>query len=150
MTDLRQDELLAIYKLHAGIADRSSQTREGANRLSVSLLVGLVVFLAVLLRFGVGEVPLKIVLCAVGAVGALLSVSWYVVIRSYRQLNTGKFNALHELEGKLAYPFFKREWELLAEGKDISRYWKLTNVEVGLPCIFFVFFCGLVVFSLFQ
>ena len=150
MTDSRQNELLGIYKLHAELADRVSQRREGANRLYVSLLVGLGVFLAVLLRFGVGEVPLKIVLCAVGTIGALLSVSWYVIIRSYRQLNSGKFRALHELEGKLAYPFFKREWELLAEGKDISRYWKLTNVEVGLPCIFFVLFCGLVVFSLFQ
>ena len=69
----------------------------------------------------------------------LLSASWFIVIRSYRQLNTGKFAALHELETELAYPFFKREWALLEEGKNLSRYWKLTIVETFLP-IGFSFF----------
>lgn len=150
MTDSRQNELLEIYKLHSELADRVSQRREGANRLYVSLLVGLVVFLAALLRFGIGDGPVKLVMCSTGAIGALLSVSWYVVIRSYRQLNSGKFKALHELEGRLAYPFFVREWELLAEGKDIGRYWKLTIVETFLPIIFCALFLGLMIFSLSQ
>ena len=149
-TDSQQNELLEIYKLHAELADRVSQRREGANRLYVSLLVGLMVFLGASLRFGVGDVPVRIVLFFAGAIGALLSASWYIVIRSYRQLNTGKFKALHELEGKLTYPFFTREWELLGGGKDTGRYWKLTIVETGLPCIFFLLFCGLLVFTLFQ
>ena len=147
MTDPRQIELFEIYKLHAELADRVSQRREGANRLYVSLLVGLMVFLGALLRFGVGCVPVGVILFAAGTIGSLLSVSWYIVIRSYRQLNSGKFKALHELEKELAYPFFKREWDLLAEGKERSRYWKLTNVEVGLPCIFFLLFSGLAVYS---
>ena len=149
-TDPRQDELLEIYKLHAELADRVSQRREGANRLYVSLLVGLMVFVAALMRYGTGDVPAKIVLGSIGTIGALLSVSWYVVIRSYRQLNTGKFAALHELEEKLAYAFFTREWELLAEGRDRQRYWKLTVVEISLPCIFFVLFLNLVILSFFQ
>ena len=45
MADPEQDQLLEIYKLHAELADRVSQRREGANRLYVSLHVGLVVFL---------------------------------------------------------------------------------------------------------
>ena len=150
------EQLIEIYKLHAELADKVSQRREGANRLYVSLLVGLAVFLAALIRFSVdGELsfvdgPVRLILCTAGAIGALLSVSWYVVIRSYRQLNSGKFSALHELEGKLAYPFFKREWDLLAEGKQISRYWKLTNVETGLPAIFFLLFFGLMIYCLLQ
>ena len=150
MTDPRQTEILEIYKLHAELADRVSQRREGANRLYVSLLVGLMVFLGAVLRFGAGGVPVGMILLVAGVMGSLLSVSWFVVIRSYRQLNSGKFKALHELEEKLAYPFFKREWELLAQGKEISRYWKLTNVEVGLPCIFFLLFFGLAVYSFFR
>ena len=46
MSESEQDRLLEIYKLHAGLADRVSQRREGANRLYVSLNVGLVIFLA--------------------------------------------------------------------------------------------------------
>ena len=148
--DTDRNELLEIYKVHAELADRVSQRREGANRLYVSLLAGLAAFLAVLIRFGVGGVPVQVVLVSVGLAGAALSASWYVVLRSYRQLNTGKFQALHELENRLAYPFFRREWELLGEGEDKSRYWRLTVVEVGLPCIFFVLFVALSMFSFFT
>ena len=148
--DPDRNELLEIYKLHAELADKVSQRREGANRLYVSLLAGLAAFLAVLIRFGVGDVPVQVVLVSVGVVGTALSASWYVVLRSYRQLNTGKFRALHELEGKLAYPFFQREWDLLGEGEDRNRYWRLTIVEIGLPCIFFVLFVALLVFSFFS
>ena len=148
--DPDRNELLETYKLHAELADRVSQRREGANRLYVSLLSGLAAFLAVLIRFGVGDVPVQVVLVSICVVGAALSASWYVVLRSYRQLNTGKFRALHELESKLAYPFFQREWDLLGAGEDRSRYWSLTIVEVGLPCIFFVLFVALLVFSFFS
>ena len=150
MNDSEHTERLEIYKLHAELADRVSQRREGANRLYVSLLVGLMVFVGALLRFGANDVPVQIILSVAGVMGMLLSISWYVVIRSYRQLNSGKFAALHELERKLAYPFFKREWELLAEGRDRSRYWRLTTVEVTLPVIFFVLFGSLLVFSFFS
>ena len=142
-----QHELLELYKLHAELADRVSQRREGANRLYAGLLTGFTAFAIALLRFGTGDVPMNSILFVGGAVGASLSVSWYVVIRSYRQLNTGKFRALHELEKKLSYPFFTREWELLAEGEDRKRYWKLTVVETGLPVTFLLLSCLLMAFS---
>lgn len=148
MSDPTRKELLEIYKLHAELADRVSQRRDGANRIYVSLLVGLALFLGIFVRFGVKDFPIAIVFLAAGIIGAALSISWFIVIRSYRQLNTGKFAALHELEEKLAYPFFKREWELLDEGRKLSRYWKLTIVETGLPIIFFVLSMTLIVISL--
>ena len=147
MNDSKQDELLELYKLHAELADRVSHRREGANRMYVTLVLGLAVFLAAMFRFGSGAVPVEVVLCVASMIGVLLTVSWYIVIRSYRQLNSGKFLALHELEQQLAYPFFTREWELLGEGENVGRYWKLTVVEVALPFIFFALFAGLAVFS---
>ncbi len=148
LNDLTRHELLEIYKLHAELTDRVSQRREGANRIYVSLLVGLALFLGIFVRFGVTDFPIAVVLLAAGIIGAALSISWFIVIRSYRQLNTGKFDALHELEEKLVYPFFRREWELLEEGKKQSRYWRLTIVETGLPVIFLVLSVVLIVISL--
>lgn len=150
MDSSKQSELLELYKLHAELADRVSQRREGANRLYVSLLVGLVVFVAALLRFGTDGVSADTVLICTGVLGMLLSASWYIVIRSYRQLNTGKFRALQELESHLAYPFFTKEWELLKQGKEWREYWKLTVVETGLPLIFFALSFCLVVVSCFR
>ena len=143
--DENRRELLEIYKLHAELADRVSQRREGANRLFVSLLTGTLIFLAALLRYGAETIPVGAVVTAIGIFGISLAVAWYVIIRSYRQLNSGKFAALHELEEKLAYPFFKREWELLEEGKSISRYWKLTVVETFLPLIFALLYLALII-----
>ena len=148
--DEKQQELLEIYKLHAELADRVSQRREGANRLYVSLLTGLAVFVVALLRFGTDGISADTVLFWAGVLGAVLAASWYVVIRSYRQLNSGKFKALHELERNLAYPFFTKEWELLGEGKKRSRYWKLTVVETALPWILFLLFAGLAIYAGFS
>ena len=84
-----------------------------------------------------------------GVLGISLSISWLITIRSYRQLNTGKFKALHELEEKLAYPFFKREWSLLGknEGKGKNIYFKLTIVETFLPVIFCIPFLYFIIIS---
>ena len=84
-----------------------------------------------------------------GLLGALLAAAWYIHIRSYRQLNTGKFKPLHELEDKLAYPFFQREWELLEEGENPNKYWRLTVVETFVPSIFFIIFTGLLLIGIY-
>ena len=149
MGDSERDQLLEIYKLHAELADRVSRRREGANRLYVSLHVALVVFLAALLRFGFGDAPERLALGAIGCFGALLSVSWFVVIQSYRQLNEEKYRVLGELEKRLPYQFFAEEWDPQAKGKKSNRYWKLTYVEVTLPVIFSALFVGLIAYSLF-
>ena len=118
--DEDRQELLEIYKLHAELADRVSQRRAEANKLYVSLLAGIFILLAAFQRYGTGTIPDRVILLGAGIVGIFLSASWYIVIRSYRQLNSGKFKALDEVEEKLGYPFFKREWELLEEGENIS------------------------------
>ena len=149
LMDENRRELLEIYKLHAELADRVSQRRAGANRLYVTLLTGILILLAAFFRYGAGTVPVWIGWSVFGIVGMLLSASWFIVIRSYRQLNSGKFPVLLELEKKLSYPFFAREWELLEEGKNVNRYWKLTVVETFLPVGFFVLFLLLIFVGVF-
>ena len=134
--EAKQNELLGIYKLHAELADRVSQRREAANQRYTSILVGLGAFLAALLRFGDGDLPV-FATRLVSVLGIVLSLSWFVVIRSYRQLNTGKFKVLNDLEQGLSYQFYSREWKVLGEGRDPARYWKLSVVETFLPWTFF-------------
>ena len=149
MADPEQSELIEIYKLHSELADRVSSRREGANRLYVSLLVGLGVFVVALLRFGVGDASEHIVLGLIGFFGMLLSMSWFFVIRSYKQLNTEKFRVLHDLETKLPYQFFTLEWDPEAEGSKSNKYWKLTDVERTLPFIFLILFFGVSIYAIF-
>jgi len=67
------------------------------------------------------------------------------VKNSYRQLNSGKFKALEELEENLIYPFFKKEWKILKQGKNRSKYWEITDAEKILPYTFGILFLGLTV-----
>ena len=106
------------------------------------------VFLAALVRFGLGDTPERLVIATVGGFGVLLAVSWFVVIRSYTQLNKEKFRVLHELEQYLAFQFFISEDDPKSEGKKSNRYWKLTNVESTLPALFGLLFAGLVFYAL--
>ena len=131
-----KQELLEIYKLHAELADSVSKQRGTANRFYMLVLSGLAVLFSALLQRKNG-LPIDTLMVGFGTFGMLLATAWYAVIRSYRQLNSGKFKALHELEEKLAYPFFKREWDLLKEGAERKTYWQLTVVETFVPIIFF-------------
>lgn len=144
-----KQELLEIYKLHAGLADSVSRQRATANRFYMLVLSGLAVLFSAFLQRENG-VPLRWLMVGFGLFGMLLAVAWYIVIRSYRQLNSGKFKALHELEEKLAYPFFRQEWDLLTEGKERKTYWKLTVVETFVPVIFFICFAVLLGIGIYQ
>ena len=142
-------QLLDLYKIHAELADKVSQRREGANRLYVTLFAAWVGGFSALVEFQRGGEEMEpVVAFAFGAFGAVLSFSWLIVIRSYRQLNTGKFAVLHELEEKLPYPFFKREWELVRKESRWKRYWRLTVAETILPCAFLLLSCGVAVWPL--
>ncbi|MCY4185576.1 MAG: hypothetical protein OXC82_05175 [Rhodobacteraceae bacterium] len=149
MKEPTQTELLEIYKLHAELADRVSQRREVANRLYISLLSGLVFFVGIFADLGIIDSHPKIIFVGIAMLGVIISLSWLVVIRSYRQLNSGKFKVLDELEDMIAFPFFRREWEILEKGEKPSRYWKLTTVETFLPIIFCLLFGGFIVMMLF-
>ena len=81
----------------------------------------------------------------IGMLGVAFAISWYIVIRSYRRLNTAKFHALMDLEHQLEYPFFTKEWELLGAGKKSATYWCLAVVETVLPGIFLLLFGGLAI-----
>ena len=150
MNDEDQPELLEIYRLHSELADHVSQRREGANRLYVSLLVGLLSLTAIVIRFGLAEVIDWEIFVIVGAFGALLSLSWWGVIRSYRQLNREKFRVLHQLEDMLPFQFFKSEWDPERRGEKSNDYLQLTRVESYLPMLFGVFFLGVFAYGLYT
>ena len=143
-----KQELLEIYKLHAELANSVTKQRGTTNRFFILVFSGLAVLFSAFLQRKNG-VPLGWLLIGFGTFGMLLALAWYIAIRSYCQLNSGKFQVLLALEKKLAYPFFKHEWKLLGEGKDSKRYRKLTDAEARVPLIFGVCFLVLSLIGIF-
>ena len=62
-------------------------------------------------------------------------IFWYL-IRSYKQLNIGKFVVIHKIEESLPLALYKYEWEILGEGKDKNKYYPFSHIELWIPWIF--------------
>ena len=131
-----KDRLLEIYKVHAAGADDVSRRRDGADRIFLTATTALVVTIGVISRFGTGTIPGWIVIVGLAGAGFLIQCAWLGVLTSYKQLNSGKFKALHELEKMLPYAFYAKEWEAMRRGEDPKTYTKMTVAEGTLPRIF--------------
>jgi hypothetical protein len=130
-----QAAILEQYKLYVEMADRISARRSSVNMLFVTINAAVLTFAAALWRDkpdaprGFLLPPLLLLL--------LLCLAWFLLVRSYRQLNTAKYAVIGQLEARLpASPYWRAEWAALAGGTRRSTYWPLSQVEQWLPGIF--------------
>ncbi len=131
-----QNAVLEQYKLFVEMADRVSARRNLANTFFLTFNSLIVTFLSAMLP-GVRErlsvwtlLPALMILVSACA-------AWWMLVRSYRQLNRGKFAVIGALEERLpARPFYPTEWMELGEGRDWRVYLPLTHVERWVPLIF--------------
>ena len=132
------------------MADRVSSRRTQIGQFHISLLSGLLALLSLVVRLGSSGNIMSMIFIAVAVLGIALCIIWYVNIRSYRQLNTGKFRVIHEMEKQLPFPCYAREWEILKEGNRGGEYLQLTHVEKYVPFVLSVPFILLLVYSLWM
>lgn len=135
------------YKLAVEMADRVSARRASANSFFFALQAGIAVALgAFALNAGSAEEPepdrLVLALAAVG--GVVIALSWWLLLRSYRDLNTAKFSVIRKIEREhLDIALFSDEWEELKEAS--GKRWRRRYVEQGavervVPLLFVVIY----------
>ena len=146
--DKFQDHLIEQYKLYVEMADRVSTRRAQTNRFYISLLSGLLALLSIVVTREVFNGILSVIFVAVGILGMVLCFLWYINIRAYRQLNSGKFKVIHEMEQRLPFPAYEREWEILGKGKESKKYLKLTRIEQCVPFALAIPYLLLLIYSI--
>ena len=67
--------------------------------------------------------------------GFLVSVLWFLIIKSHADLNRVKFVIIHELEGYLPAAIYKYEWRLAEEGRG-ETYQETSKIESWVPYLF--------------
>ncbi|MET9294845.1 hypothetical protein [Streptomyces sp. NPDC003077] len=120
-------EVLELYKLAVEMADRVSARRGTANAFFLSIQSALVT----LVGFGIpklSESPWWVSL-AVSLAGITLSATWWLQLRSYRDLNSAKFKVINKLEEQLPAQIFADEWEALKN--DPIPGWRKRYAELG-------------------
>jgi hypothetical protein len=124
------------------MADRVSARRALANTFFLTTNTALLSVVAVYGKSGfLGYTFLNtVVLLAVTSGLVIFSASWWLVLTSYDQLNTGKFRVIHELESRLPAALYDAEWEVLGRGSDPKKYRPLTRVEKTVPLAFILLY----------
>ena len=143
--------LLEQYKLYVEMADRVSQRRDQSNRFYVTIVSALAAIVVVIARFGVPEDGASGALSDIGflAIGLALSGVWWLNIRSYRTLNSAKFEIINRIEKRLPFAGYSEEWEILRPPEGRKPYLQLTRVEQFVPLIFMALFALLIAYSLY-
>ena len=152
--DKYSDHLIEQYKLYVEMADRVSQRRDQSNRFYVALLGALAAILVIAARFvlsddGESSMFMTAVFLTSGIFGAILSIIWYLNIRSYRVLNSAKFEVIHEMEKEIPFDGYAKEWEILRPPEGSPKYLQLTAVEQFVPILVFLTFAALAGYSAF-
>lgn len=148
--DSSKSDLIEQYKLFVEMADRVSSRRADANRFYITLLSGILAVAAFVLEGKYFIQNQNVILFMVSAFGILICLFWALNLRSYRQLNSGKFQVIHEMEQQLTFRCYDREWEVLGEGKDQKKYSPLTHVEIYVPATIATIYFVLLIYSIYN
>lgn len=140
-----KDHLFEQYKLYIESVEKISDRRQHANNYFVTINTALISLIGLFFQIKIFEdiVWIKSLLAFVGII--ICIIFWYL-IRSYKQLNSGKFTVIHKIEEKLPLELYKYEWEILGKGEDKKKYYPFTHVELLMPWVFGViyFILGLI------
>lgn len=140
--------ILEQYKMFVEMADRVSERRLKTNQFYISIISGLLGILALMFQDTGLEVLSKnkdSVLLIVIILGLSLNLIWFINIRSFRQLNSGKFKVIHEMESLLPFQPYDREWDIIKRGEKKDDYLQLSRIEQYLPMALSVPYCLLLI-----
>jgi len=142
------EHLLEQYKLYVEMADKVSERRQSANNYLLTVNSILVSLFGVLTGLG-STLEQRLWWYFIPLAGILVSITWAALIRSYRQLNSGKFEVIHRIESQLPAALYDTEWKILEQGRG-KRYLSFTHVEQYVPWIFAGLYVLLMIISLLK
>jgi len=132
------DHILEQYKLYVETTNRVTDYRIRMNQFYLSLLSALLALLAFVIEkktFPKGGI---FIILSIALLGIMLCLTWYLNLESYRQLNSGKFSVIIDMEEYLPYKCFKDEWEKYLEKGKSDNYRRLTRIEKHIPIIMII------------
>ena len=107
------DILLRQYEIYVKMSNNLSERREKLNMFFLSTNGLILTALGLIIqsdRIELSIIPIF--------VGLFFSLSWWSVIRYYRELNKAKFKIINEIEKQLPVKGFTKEWEVFRSQKN--------------------------------
>lgn len=135
--DRYNQHLFEEYKLYVNMMDKTSERRAKANTFFLAINSAIIGLMGLISRISGGTLIFNVLWIVMSAsFGILLCICWEEIIKSYKDLNTGRFVIIHLLEEKLPAKLYKAEWDYLDPEDGEPRYTPMTNTEKRVPKLF--------------
>lgn len=123
------------YRMYVESAEKISDRRQNANNFFLTL--NTVLISAIGLSFQVKTFDnYSCARVSLAVLGVLTCVIFWFLLRAYKQLNSGKFKVIHEIEKSLPLTIYDYEWKILGEGRDKNKYYPFSHIELLIPWVF--------------
>lgn len=130
-----KEHLFEQYKLYVESIEKTSDRRQHANNYFITINTALISLIGLSFQIKIFE-NLAFIKSILAFVGIIVCIVFWYLIRSYKQLNTGKFDVVHKIEEHLPLALYKYEWEVLGKGKDNKKYYPFSHIELIIPWVF--------------
>ena len=118
------------YKLFVDTSERLVARRQVVNTFFLSANTLALSAIGLIVNEAEGSPLVAIAIAAIAVAAIVLCVAWKTLVRSYAQLNRGKFAVIDRLEERLPAAVFRAEWAALSAGRDPLVYKPFTSTEV--------------------
>ncbi|MCK5211418.1 hypothetical protein KAJ89_01830 [Candidatus Parcubacteria bacterium] len=140
-----KNHLMEQYRIYIDSAERISDRRQKNNDFFLTVNTALLALLGISSKANNISIPMIII---VSFAGIIICYSWYRLVMSYKNINTGKFKVVHKIEKQLPVSLYDVEWKELGEGKNKKLYLPFTHVELKIPWIFVVLYLIVILISI--
>lgn len=121
------------YKLYIEGIEKISDRRDSANKYFITINSSIFVLAGLVIQYT--HENKRLFLIGLCVLGLFISIIFWCLINSYKQLNTGKFAMVHKIEQKLPLKLYKDEWKILGEGKNKKKYYPFSHIERLIPSL---------------
>jgi hypothetical protein len=132
-TEQELSQFFELYKLMVASSEALVTRRQAVNTFFLTINGILLTALGFFLKGGGHIRVLSGGVAVLATLGLLVSTVWRTLIKSFGQLNSGKFRVINRMEALLSASIFSAEWKALGEGKDPKIYRSFTEREAWIP-----------------
>ncbi len=129
------DHYLELYKMYVVTAEKISDRRQSNNSFFLTLNTAII---AVVSYLQLGKETGKSIelYWLISLSGIIVCYAWHRLIKSYKQLNSGKFKIVNLIEKNLPIAPYDAEWEALGRGRNHQLFIPFNKIETIVPWLF--------------
>lgn len=132
-TDESSLQTMELYKIMVGSSEALVSRRQAVNTFFLTMNGALLTASGLLVQNSSGSRWGALGVSVLSIAGAILCLAWRSLIRSFGQLNRGKFAVINTVERYLTTAIYAAEWEALGRGEDPKIYTSFTSREIWVP-----------------